>query len=428
MKRDTPQFSDGEPGVATSRVTVQDAKHVIELISDLRAHRRSNEYPAARHHFDEKTAATEQVSEQPMTVFSQRRSSLLESSPSEAYIVVDLARLMPKEIDHTSLFYLTGYRGEGVLIVTGKKTVLLADDRYFEAAKAEVGHDLDVHNAQGDYLANIKQEVEDLGLAQLAFTSNRITYSLFDRLQQLLDAKLQPCEDPVARLRMTKDDEEVARIQNAVDVSEACLGQLLDEIKTGMTEREIASRLVTLMLQRGASPAFETIVAAGENCFSQHHLPSDRPIQSEDFLLIDFGARVDEYLADITRTFAVGQTTPRMQAIHDAARRATEIGVEHLRPGNTIDEVWQAVRTFLDGTEFAADATVSGHCFGLDVHERPFILEDDPQELVPGIMTTMEPGIYIQGYGGVRVEDDVLVTPTGPRSLTTFPRELRIVG
>lgn len=363
-----------------------------------------------------------------MTVFDQRRRALLANVDCDGYLVVDLARLMPKEIDHTSLYYLTGYQGEGVLITTKMETVLLADERYFEAAKDQVGNDLVVHQAVGDYLENIKQEVERLAVSELFFTSNRITYSLYDRLRRLLDANLTPREDPIAQLRMCKDTEEIRCIDAAVDVSETCLHQLIEEIKIGMTEKAIASRLDILMLENGVERAFEPIVAAGENCFNQHHQPSDRRIKAEDFLLIDFGATSGEYLADMTRTFAVGTITPEMQAIHDAARKATEIGIENLQPGTPIKDVWQRIKDHFDGTEFAPHSAISGHCIGLDLHERPFILADDPFELQPGMVTTMEPGIYIQGYGGVRIEDDVLITPTGPRVLSRYPRELIVVG
>jgi Xaa-Pro aminopeptidase len=363
-----------------------------------------------------------------MTVFGQRRNALLSNVDCDGYLVVDLARLMPKEIDHSSLFYLTGYQGEGVLFITPAESVLLADERYFEAAKDDVGHDLIVRPAAGDYLANIRDEVERLDLPELSFTSNRITYSLYDRLQQLLDIDLVPHEDPIAKLRMVKDAEEIRCIDAAVDVSESCLRQLVEEIEIGMTEKAIASRLDILMLESGAEPAFETIVAAGENCFNQHHQPSDRHIKAEDFLLIDFGATTGEYLADITRTFAVGAITPEMQAIHDAARGATDIGTESLRPGTPIKDVWQAIKNYFDQTEYAQHSAISGHCIGLDVHERPFILPDDAFELQPGMVTTMEPGIYIQGTGGVRIEDDVLITADGPRALSSFPRELLVVG
>jgi len=363
-----------------------------------------------------------------MTVFDQRRKALLANIACDGYLVVDLARLMPKEIDHTSLFYLTGYQGEGVLITTDTESVLLADERYFEAAKDQVGHDLVVHQAAGDYLENIKQEVERLALSEVSFTSNRITYSLFDRLQSLLDVNLTPREDPIAKLRMCKDTEEIRCIDAAVDVSETCLHQLIEEIEIGMTEQVIAARLDILMLENGVERAFEPIVAAGENCFNQHHQPSDRRIKGGDFLLIDFGASTGEYLADLTRTFAVGTITPKMQSIHDAARAATEIGTENLQPGTPIKDVWQAIKNHFDQTDFAPYSAISGHCIGLDLHERPFIMADDHFELQPGMVTTMEPGIYIHGYGGVRIEDDVLITPTGPRPLSTFPRELIIVG
>jgi len=363
-----------------------------------------------------------------MTVFDQRRRALLADVDSTAYLVVDLARLMPKEIDHASLYYLTGYQGEGVLITSENETVLIADERYFEAAKDQVGRDLVVRQAAGDYLADIKNEVERLTLSDLSFTSNRITYSLYDRLRHLLDVDLTPLEDPIAKLRMCKDAEEIRCIDAAVDISEACLHQLVEEIEIGMTEHAIASRLDILMLENGVERAFEPIVAGGENCFNQHHQPSDRRLELGDFLLIDFGASTGEYLADITRTFAVGTITPKMQSIHDAAREATEIGTENLQPGTPIKDVWLAIENHFDQTEFAAHSAISGHCIGLDLHERPFILADDPFELQPGMITTMEPGIYIHGYGGVRVEDDVLITPTGPRVLSRFPRDLMVVG
>lgn len=363
-----------------------------------------------------------------MTVFRNRRNTLLEATGAEAYLVVDLARLMPKEIDHTSLFYLTGYTGEGVLLITADEAILLADERYFEAAKAEVGHDLTVQPATGVYLANIKAEVERLGISELSFTSNRITYSLFDRLRELLDLKLAPMDDPILRLRQCKDDDEVTRIKAAIDISETCLEQLIDKIEVGMTEREIAARLDILMLENGAERAFEPIVATGENSYNQHHVPSERAIKAGEFLLIDFGAKKDEYLADITRTFAVKTITPKMRAMHDAARRATEIGNNNLGPGKPIKEVWQAIRDHLDQTEFATDGEVSGHCIGLDLHERPFILPDETDEMKPGMVTTMEPGIYVIGYGGVRIEDDVLITADGAEVLTGFTRDLLVVG
>lgn len=362
------------------------------------------------------------------TFFGRRRDALLSRVACDGYLVVDLARLMPKQIDHSSLFYLTGYRGEGVLFVTPGETVLLADERYFEAAKSEVGHDLTVRAASGDYLANIAEEVERLGLSELSFTSNRITYSLYDRLRGLLGIDLNPQDDPISVLRMLKDEEEIRCIDAAVDVSESCLHQLVEEIEIGMTERAISSRLDMLMLEAGAEAAFETIVAAGENSFNQHHQPSDRRIKAGDLLLIDFGATTGEYLADISRTFAVGAITPEMQAIYDAARGATELGTQCLTPGTPIQDVWRTIKNYFDTTDFAPHSAVSGHCFGLDVHERPFILEGDPFQLQPGMTTTMEPGIYIQGYGGVRIEDDVLITAGGPRCLTRFPRELMVVG
>ncbi len=363
-----------------------------------------------------------------MTILSNRRDLLLAAVNCQGYLVVDLARLMPKEIDHASLYYLTGYSGEGVLIITAQASVLLADERYFEMAKGQVGDDLVVRPASGNYLSNIKEEVDRLRLQELSFTSHRITYSLYSRLREHLQIRLTPREDPVVKLRMTKDAIEIERIKEAVHISEACLEELVKDIRVGMTEKEIALRLDMLILRNGAERAFQAIVAAGENCFNQHHEPSDRQIKAGDFLLIDFGAKKNEYLADITRTFAVETATPRMEAIYETARVATQIGIDALRPGVPLREVWQKIRAHFDHSDFAADGQIAGHSIGIDVHEFPFLLPEEDFELTPGLVITMEPGIYILGYGGVRIEDDVLVTQNEPEVLTSFPKELTVIG
>lgn len=361
-------------------------------------------------------------------VFERRRETLLSQVGCQGYLVVDLARLMPKEIDHTSLYYLTGYGGEGALILTEQESVLLADERYFEAARAQVGADLTVHQATGNYLGNLKEELARLEITELSFTSHRITYSLFERLRGLVEIELTPREDPLIALRMIKDAGEIDRIKEAVKISESCLTRLVSEIRVGMTEKEIARKLEILFLEHGAERAFEPIVAAGENSFNQHHTPSDRPIKAGEFLLIDFGAKQHEYLADITRTFAVKEATPKMAAIYETAREATRIGVDNLHPGARASSVWESIRAHFDQSEFSAFGQIAGHCIGLDLHERPFIKQDETLTLQPGMVTTMEPGIYILGYGGVRIEDDILLTEQGPELLTRFPKDLTIVG
>ncbi len=364
-----------------------------------------------------------------MSLFAQRRKALLEEVNCEAYIVVDLARLMPKEIDHTSLFYLTGYTGEGVLLITKDTAVLLADERYFESAKAALQDDMEVHQATGVYLANIKEELERLSIKELAFTSNRITYSLYAKLQELTAVTLVPKDDPVSYLRRLKDISEIEQIKKAISLAESSLEQLADEVRVGMTEKEIALRLEMLLMEKGAEKAFSTIAAAGKNSFNQHHHNGDTKIKEGDFLLIDFGARCNEYICDITRTFAIKRTDEKMERQYHTALSANKIGISNMVPGYSIREIWDTINDYFQTTEFAETGRIAGHAFGLDIHESPFMRNDNDSTLQSGIVMTMEPGIYILGYGGVRIEDDVLITENGPEVLTSFPKEeLRVIG
>ncbi len=364
-----------------------------------------------------------------MSLFANRRKALLEKVNSEAYIVLDLARLMPKAIDHTSLFYLTGYTGEGVLLITENTAVLLTDERYFEGAKAEIQDDLEVRLATGIYLENIKEELERLSIKELAFTSNRITYSLYSRLQDMVDVTLVPKDDPVLGLRKLKDTSEISQIKNAISLAESSLEQLVNEVRVGMTEKEIALRLEMLLLEKGTEKAFHTIAAAGKNSFNQHHNNGDTKVKEGDFLLIDFGARCNGYICDITRTFAIKRADDKMESQYHTTLSANNIGISNLVPGNSIRDVWNKINDFYQTTEFAETGRIAGHAFGLDIHEFPFMNKEVECTLEPGIVMTMEPGIYILGYGGVRIEDDILVTENGPEVLTSFPKdELRVIG
>jgi Xaa-Pro aminopeptidase len=364
-----------------------------------------------------------------MSIFARRRKALLDEANSDAYLVVDLARLMPKEIDHTSLLYLTGYTGEGVLLFTENTAILLADERYFESARAELQGDVDVRPATGVYLDNIKEELERLSIKELAFTSNRITYSLYSRLQDITDVTLVPRDDPVLQLRKLKDESEITHIKNAIALAEPCLERLVNEIRVGMTEKEIALRLEMLLLEKGTEKAFHIIAAAGKNSFNQHHHPGNTKVREGDFLLIDFGAICNGYICDITRTFAVKKTDDKMETQYHTALAANKIGISSLVPGNSISNVWDAITDYYQTTDFAEAGKIGGHGFGIDIHEIPFMNKEVDFTLQPGIVMTMEPGIYILGYGGVRIEDDVLITENGPEVLTSFPKdELRILG
>jgi Xaa-Pro dipeptidase len=234
----------------------------------------------------------------------------------------------------------------------------------------------------------------------------------------------------VASLRMSKDETEIAHMRQAVAITEAALDATLGQVRVGMTERQIANTLLLEMLGKGAeSLPFEPIVLSGPNTALPHGVPTERAVEVGDLLLFDFGVNVKGYASDITRTFAVGELRDELRRVYAVVRRANEAGRQAARPGVEIQQVDRAARRVIAEAGYGAYFTHrTGHGLGLEGHEPPFACEGDTTILAPGMTFTVEPGVYLPGQGGVRVEDDVVITPPGCDSLTTYDRELRIIG
>lgn len=237
--------------------------------------------------------------------------------------------------------------------------------------------------------------------------------------------------DPLLnQLRLHKDPTELAAMRRAVAVAETALERLLPQIKIGHTEKQIAALLNQELLNSGADAlSFGTIVASGPNAASPHAVPTNRPIQSGDLLIIDWGAIVDDYPSDITRTFAVGEISDELRHIYDTVLAANEAGKQAAKPGNSCSHVDEAARRVISEAGYG-DYFMhrTGHGLGLEVHESPNMMTGNDQPLEPGMTFTVEPGIYLSGLGGVRIEDDVVITAVGHESLTTLSRELRTIG
>lgn len=237
-------------------------------------------------------------------------------------------------------------------------------------------------------------------------------------------------EPVMSALRLAKDEDELAAMQQAVDIAEQALESLIPRIKIGQTEKQIAAMLAQEMTEAGSQGnAFGPIVQAGPNGASPHAVPSDRPIQAGDLMVIDFGAIVDDYPSDITRTFAVGEVAPELKRVYDTVKQANEAGRSTARPGASGRDIDRAARGVIEKAgygEYFIHRT--GHGLGLEVHEPPYIMEGNREPLAPGAVFTVEPGIYLPDQAGVRIEDDVVITKGGARSLTSFSRELIQVG
>ncbi len=242
------------------------------------------------------------------------------------------------------------------------------------------------------------------------------------------EAEFVSGETAVASLRMYKDPSEIAAMQQAVDIAQAALEATLPHIKAGVSERDIATELIMQLLQHGSGSRFpfSPIVSGGPNSANPHASPTDRKLQPGDLLVIDWGANVQGYFSDITRTFAIGDVDPELARIADVVLHANRAGREIAAPGVAAGQVDVVTRTIIENAGYAEYFTHrTGHGLGLEGHEPPYIRGDNQQRLEVGMSFTIEPGIYLPGRGGVRIEDDVLITEGGLHSLTTLPRELR---
>jgi len=239
-------------------------------------------------------------------------------------------------------------------------------------------------------------------------------------------SQLIAADEVMAALRMRKDEGELALMRRAVAVVEAALTATLSQLRPGMSEREVAALLTVETLRAGSETLpFEPIVVAGPNAASPHAGPSDRPIQPGETVVIDGGASVGGYASDITRTVAVGGLTAEMVRVYEVVRAANEAGRRAAAPGVEAQAVDRAARAVIEEAGYGAlFIHRTGHGLGLETHEPPYIVEGNRQRLEAGMTFTVEPGVYLPGYGGVRIEDDVVITPAGAESLTTFPREL----
>lgn len=245
-----------------------------------------------------------------------------------------------------------------------------------------------------------------------------------------LGVQFEHAEAILEKIRLIKDAEEIAAMERAIAVAEQAMETLLPLIKVGMSEKEVAALLTRLLLEGGAeSIAFGPIVAAGPNGASPHAVPTERPLQQGDLLIIDWGCYVDGYPSDITRTFAIGEIQPEFEHIYEVVKLANEQGKLASGPGKTGQDVDRAAREVIEEAGYG-DFFIhrTGHGMGLEVHEPPFMREGYLEPLAPGHVFTVEPGIYLPGRAGVRIEDDVVITANGYRTLTSFPRELMHIG
>ena len=270
-----------------------------------------------------------------------------------------------------------------------------------------------------------------LGVAALGVEGGRMRMFEYDALRRHMgNGEVRNADKALQPLRIAKDEDEIASLSRAIEISQLALGETLDEVRAGDTERAIAALLKTRMLAHGSDGfGFEPIVLAGAKAANPHGTPDDTPLEAGDALLIDFGAKIEGFSADITRTFFCEHVDDRHAEIYETVRAANALGRRMAGPGVTAHELDTAVTDVLRASPFAGMIVhKTGHGLGLDVHEAPQVMVGNRQRLEPGFVITIEPGLYGAGDVGIRIEDDVTITEDGARSLTSFPRELRLIG
>jgi Xaa-Pro aminopeptidase len=327
--------------------------------------------------------------------------------------------------------YLTGFAGSaGLLVVTSTGALLTTDGRYRTQSAEQVrGAKADVEITIGG-MADQRKAVTDFvsGLGRVVLEADNISWAGQRVWADLLaPSELVPTSNAVEGLREVKDAAEIERMELAAAIADAALYEVLPMMSGDITEEQFALELDTAMRRGGAeSVAFETIVAAGENSAKPHHHPGGRPIRHGDPVVVDFGATYEGYRSDMTRTFCVGAEPEgdlaRVFAVVGASQAA---GAAAVRPGIATKEVDDVCRAIIAEAGWADRFEHgTGHGVGLDIHEAPTVSQLGTAILAPGFVVTVEPGVYLPGLGGVRVEDTLVVTEDGSRALTRFTKDI----
>ncbi len=324
-----------------------------------------------------------------------------------------------------NLAYLTGYSGDnGVAVIGPRGARLVTDGRYATSAREEV-RGAEVVIGERDLREAIGVAIAELAPAgRVGVESEHVTLARFERLRAVAgDATLVPVADLVEDLRVVKDDDELARIRRAAEVADRALERVLAGGVVGRREADVATDVVATMIDEGAEGAsFDPIVASGPRGALPHAMPSREPILADTLVTFDLGARVDGYCSDMTRTFSTGTPPDALRAAYAACARAHRLALEAVRPGVSgaeLDKIARGVITEAGLGEHFVHGL--GHGVGVQIHERPGIRRTGTEVLRPGMVITVEPGVYLEGLGGVRIEDLVLVTDDGHRVLSGFP-------
>lgn len=333
-------------------------------------------------------------------------------------------------LDEVSQHWSTGFFiTDGIVFVTKKETLLVTDSRYIEAARKGVAPDVRAILPESDksMLATVYAEAKAQGVRKIAFDGGRMTVAQLSRLQKALEGmELVDVPELCDELRRIKTPYEIESIRTAQKITDAAFTHICGVIRKGMTELEVAAELEYFMRKNGADGlAFETIAVSGPKSSLPHGVPGNVVLTENSFLTMDYGARYNGYCSDMTRTVVLGKADDEMKFIYETVLKAQKAAIAAYRPGVTGQFVDAAARDIIKAAGYGEQFGHStGHSLGLEIHESPRSSVKSDDVFVPGQLMTAEPGIYLEGKYGVRIEDLLLSTETGNEDLTHSPKEL----
>ena len=327
--------------------------------------------------------------------------------------------------------YLTGFTGSaGACLISAGSAVFITDFRYRSQAAKQVPPEYR-RAEHASPIQGIAKELKRTRAKALAFEEAHLTHGVYRQMRRLIKGvRLKPVSGLVETLRLCKDSGEIRKLKTGARVNAEALDEISASIRPGCAESDVALDLETAMRRRGASGAsFDTIVASGRRSALPHGIASSRKLKAGDLVTIDFGAVMSGYHADTTRVFSLGRPSPKGEKIYEVVLEAQMTALEAVGPGVSCGDVDKAARDVISGYGYGeAFGHGTGHGVGLDIHEAPRLGPGVKEELKPGMVVTVEPGIYLPRWGGVRIEDMVLVTERGKEVLTrSIPKELIVL-
>ncbi len=330
--------------------------------------------------------------------------------------------------------YLSGYTGvdgsynetAGMLIITKNDLILACDPRYDTQAEKEAPL-YSIICYEKNFAEKLPEILKSVNASKIGFESERLTLNNYNAINKELknaqvNIEIIPDNDMLKNLRIIKDEYEIATIKKALKIAEESFLQLKKLIKPGMTEKQVAWTFEKIMRENGADAlSFDVIMAGGKNSALPHAIPSNRKINNNEPLIIDFGVRLDGYCSDTTRTLIMGKPTDEFEKIYNIVFQAQKMAIEKIKPGVKASSIDKIARDYIDNTEYKGRFGHGlGHGVGIVIHEAPRLSRLDDSILEPGMIVTVEPGIYVPGWGGIRLENMIQVTNTGANVLNTL--------